>query len=281
MAVGAYMAAVEHGAHRLYVDTAHERFLLNKPNAELEAIPFDIIPVPISTYFAAHRRQILVDRTKQTRLTEAELAAAHSLLEFGEKGLRVADALHMAAVRRSPLRIRPSRQLRMRLQALELLKDDHLTDAGSKYFGSGRWLEAYTYQSLLEAGNFDDVAGPQWLEGESGVINEIDCTATANGKLALIECKSRLLSRRRSGYPYDEDAQQILGRLKSLRDVIGGVFGRAFVVTAQHESRIGPQVFERASEYRLQIIGHERLRELPDLIYPALTKRPPRSNQPP
>jgi hypothetical protein len=65
-----------------------------------------------------------------------------------------------------------------------------------------------------------------------------------------------------------------------LRDVIGGVFGRAFVVTAQHESRIGTQVFERASEYRLQIIGHERLRELPDLIYPALTKRPPRSSRP-
>lgn len=274
MAVGAYMAAVEHGAHRLYVDTSNERFLLNKPDASLERIPFDIIAIPIPTYFAAHRRRILVDRTKQGEFSKAELAIAAGILAEGKTGLRVADHLHTAAVKGSQSRIRIPYTLREQMQAYDLLKDGYLTPAGSKYFRSGRWLEAYTYQSLLGSGVFDEVAGPQWLEADGGVINEIDCTATASGKLALLECKSRLLSRRRTGYPYDENAQQILGKLKSLRDVIGGVFGRAFVVTSQYENHISPLVFKRAKEYRLQIIGHEGLERLPELIYPALTRRP-------
>jgi hypothetical protein len=137
-------------------------------------------------------------------------------------------------------------------------------------------LEAFTYLMLTDSRKFDDVTGPTFFEspprvgGSESVTNEIDALALLRGKLGLIECKTRL--RRRNVQRNVGGAQDILGKLKALRDVSGGLFGTGFIVTAQNESRISPVVFERAEEYRLTIIPRERLMDMADLVYHTLTR---------
>jgi len=176
------------------------------------------------------------------------------------------------------MRTKIPRSLKLALEETNFFSQGDLTHAGEEYFRAGRWLEAFTYQLLLDAKVFDDILGPVIFESPSrhddqtSVTNEIDVMALHHGKLGLIECKTRLRRRDRTG-GQASGAQDALGKLKALQDVSAGLFGKGFVVTAQFGGKLSPAVYERAREYRLTIIPRAQLMSLPDLNYRGLSPR--------
>lgn len=278
MAVGAYLAAKDYGLPQLYVDTFNERFLLYEPSAVMRPINFHLQGISIPLYLKAHHRNIHQEQTAQHRFRAEELSIASVISRLGDEGIRVADALHTKTFQKGSLRIKIPRLLREALANAGFVSRWDLTQDGEQYFRSGRWLEAFAYQSLQEANRFDDIRGPVIFESPSrrddptNVTNEIDVMVLYQGKLGLIECKTRLRRRERSG-GQTGGAQDALGKLKALQDVSAGLFGKGFVVTAQREKRLSPAVYERAREYRLTIIPRESLLSLPDIVYRGLSSR--------
>lgn len=116
-------------------------------------------------------------------------------------------------------------------------------DQEARFLANGGWLEQYTYAICLNLKrnlNLQDIAANIEINrqptGRTNVKNEIDIGVICNNRLHLIECKTK---RYQQGENKDAD---ILYKLDSLRDLIGGLQGRALLVSfhkpdAQSEAR--------------------------------------------
>jgi len=279
MAVGAYLAAEDHELSQLYVDTFNERFLVYEPTGVMRVVNFQLEGLTIPIYLKAHHRNINYNRSNTHNFSSHELAIAKAIINLGDKGLNIADRFHSRTFQKDTfMRMKIPRSLRLVLEEASLFEDGYLTKSGNAYFRTGRWLEAFAYQILQASGKFAHVNGPTIFESpgrnddQISVTNEIDILALYQGKLGLIECKTRLRRYERSN-KQSSIPQDALSKLKALQDVSAGLFGKGFVVTAQFGSKLSSVVYERAHEYRLTIIPRENLMSLPELVRSGISQR--------
>lgn len=113
----------------------------------------------------------------------------------------------------------------------------------ARFLANGGWLEQYTYGLCLNLKknlNFQDIATNIEIKrqptGGAVVKNEIDIGFIANNRLHLIECKTKQYQKS------DDKNADVLYKLDSLRDLVGGLQGRALLVSfnkpdAQSEAR--------------------------------------------
>lgn len=101
-------------------------------------------------------------------------------------------------------------------------------DESSRFIANGGWLEMHTYlicTRLKKECAIQDVACNITIQrqpaGKTTVKNEIDVGLIHNNRLHLIECKTKR---------FEKDAD-VLYKLDSLRDLIGGLQGRAMLVS--------------------------------------------------
>lgn len=104
------------------------------------------------------------------------------------------------------------------------------TDEIARFNANGGWLEMHTYAcclNLKKTCGLQDVASNIIINrqpaGRSLVKNEIDIGLIKSNRLHLIECKTQR-------FKEDKDAD-VLYKLDSLRDLMGGLQGRAMLVS--------------------------------------------------
>jgi len=130
----------------------------------------------------------------------------------------------------------------------------------ARWFASGGWLEAYTFDVLKtlqqRIPQIQDVARSVKVERKTatGVIpNEIDVAFLFNNSLHVIECKTQRFRRGRSS---TGQGLKAIYKLDSLRDLLGGLRGKAMLV-ATDELSVGNQ--RRAQDLNIEVSASKNL----------------------
>jgi hypothetical protein len=274
MSIGAFQAGQEAGATLLYVDTQTEKIYRYAEDQSV-AEPFNLKPLSVIQLLQVHGRKIDENHTASLQLSPGEIHVGQLILErrpqsflaplFLREWLRqapkVTDGLRhldVEVIRTIPWFIEALEETGF----LERQGDNLLAGSPAVSFIDGGWLEAYVYLALQNSGRFANVAARQKL---SGAENELDVACTLNGKLGIIECKGGNLK--------GPLGQSALNRLRALRDSLGGIFARAFLVTAQSRDDFTNVFRQRAKEYSLQVIGMEDLENVEVRVAEALGSR--------
>lgn len=132
------------------------------------------------------------------------------------------------------------------------------TDENARFTANGGWLELHTYGlclNLKKPLDLQDVACNITISrqpaGKTVVKNEIDIGLIKANRLHLIECKTKR-------FEHDKDAD-VLYKLDSLRDLMGGLQGRAMLVSFNHLDKTSRA---RAKELNIKLCCQTELRNL-------------------
>jgi hypothetical protein len=141
------------------------------------------------------------------------------------------------------------------------------TDESARFTANGGWLEMHTYAiclNLKKACGIQDVACNIIINrqpaGRDVVKNEIDIGLIKANRLHLIECKTQR-------FKEDKDAD-VLYKLDSLRDLMGGLQGRAMLVSFNHLDKTSRA---RAKELNIKLCCQTELKNLQHHLQTWLT----------
>lgn len=133
----------------------------------------------------------------------------------------------------------------------------------ARWYASGGWLEAYVFDVLKKLQNripqIQDVARNVKVQRQTptGIVpNEIDVAFLYNNSLHIIECKTQRFRRKRSTTGHGLKA---IYKLDSLRDLLGGIRGRAMLVALEDLSE-GNQ--RRADDLDIFVSANSNLKNL-------------------
>ncbi len=139
-------------------------------------------------------------------------------------------------------------------------------DEASRFFVNGGWLEVYAYACCLEINQdigLQDLARSIEVNrrrGTQSVLNEMDVAFLKDNRLYSIECKTKHF--RASNIKHDE-ASDVLYKLDSIRDLLGGMHARAMLVSFKP---IKSHHKDRASELAIETCCYEELPFLQEKI---------------
>ncbi len=134
-------------------------------------------------------------------------------------------------------------------------------DENARFYANGGWLEEHCLgvaQKLRKAGRIADLE-PNAKISSQGVSNEIDLAFTARNQLHIIECKTADLSRFSKERPAETRAIEAGYRLDTLRDLVGGTFGKAMLVSYLKLPEIDRI---RCESYGIKVVQVRQLRRL-------------------
>ena len=137
-------------------------------------------------------------------------------------------------------------------------KTIRFANENARFLANGGWLEQYTYhlcQKIKKPGLIQDLALNVTISRKSAgkeiIKNEIDIALIKNNHLHLIECKTKR-------YKMENDAD-VLYKLDSLCDLMGGLQGRAMLVSF---NPLNEASRARAKELKIQLCCHTQLSNL-------------------
>ncbi|WP_367155919.1 DUF1887 family CARF protein [Methylomonas sp. HYX-M1] len=139
------------------------------------------------------------------------------------------------------------------------------TDADARFMTNGGWLELHTYGiclNLKKTLNIQDIACNVTIQrqpaGKTPVKNEIDVGLIRANRLHLIECKTK---------QFEKNAD-VLYKLDSLRDLIGGLQAKAMLVSFNDP---GKATRARARDLKIALCCKTDLRNLQHHLHDWLT----------
>ena len=92
------------------------------------------------------------------------------------------------------------------------------------------------------------------VERGDGVKNEIDVAFLADNRLHLVECKAKNFKGSRSN-----DGTEILYKIDSISDVLGGIQARSMLVSYK---KLSSHDLKRAEELEVTVVQHRQLHNL-------------------
>ena len=279
MSIAAYAAARQRGVTALYLDSAGEQLVWLQADDTIETEPLDIHPITVEIALAAHGRTIDWNQTYPRQPSKQQLTFIRALNgSFGPLKRTINQLRHIRQTRYKatewPLQIRADQLLINRhvdkaLRASELFEFTsdtiRVSQSAWHFLMSGQWLEAYVYIMLIDSGLFDNVQINVCL---TDIPNELDIVCTSHGKLALIECKTGrdIAEQQSSG-----DFQAILHRAHVLKETLGGIFARTFLVSQRTGNQVAEPLRLRAEEYGIEIITSGQLRTVGAIVHRTLS----------
>jgi hypothetical protein len=260
MSIGAYRAALAEKVRAIYVDTENEQVINFYPDGRYKPVDFNenVAQIDVQTYLFAHGKCIDDERTSRQAFTVSDLETTRSLMAFKIKRVAAFMDSLTSAVGYVAHEFKRRRYFDVFLDDIshddELLKTleakGYITRPAQGYiriqkgkkwgYLGGRWLEVYVYLALKDSGLFHDVRSGIQLQG---VRNDLDVVCVHNAKLAICECKAG-----------DPGGQRTLNKLRTLKETVGGTFGRTFFVTTMEHSKLGSHFQDRAREYDITAI---------------------------
>lgn len=143
-------------------------------------------------------------------------------------------------------------------------------DAQMRFIANGGWLEMHTYAACLQLRQkygIQDVACNITIQrhpaGKTVVKNEIDIGLIHANRLHLIECKTKYFEK-------GEKSADMLYKLNSLRDLMGGLQGRAMLVSFNNLDKASRA---RARELNIALCCNTELKHLQQHLINWLTTR--------
>lgn len=136
-------------------------------------------------------------------------------------------------------------------------------DEEARFFVNGGWLEEHVYGLLRELRrdltSIQDLARSVDIQRETergeAVHNELDVVCLAENRLYIIECKTRKWGEGKAFGP----GANALYRLDTLADVLGGLQGRAMLISYL---KLPDAVRRRAADLRVQVCDGAQLTQL-------------------
>ncbi|MGY4676972.1 Card1-like endonuclease domain-containing protein [Pasteurella sp. P03HT] len=269
-----------------YLDTDKNRIIFISKTDNNEIIPIQELNVKneLDLYFSAYGFKLI---TKNTTIKE-------KLSDRSEKFIRLYDDYkndipllnkYASLSERSGFKIELENQDTKNKSFINLLLD--LSDEGiikydedifkidfknraNREFLNGIWLEEYTYQTIKDLKNIDDIAFSvdvgnhkyqldknEYSNENKGNKNEFDVAFIAKNKLHIIECKTQKLEKNNG-----IKAEDILYKLETLKDY-GGLLTKKCLVSY---CPIPDAVKNRAKELKIKIIQGKDLQRLKSKI---------------
>ncbi|QWF71551.1 DUF1887 family protein [Methylomonas paludis] len=139
----------------------------------------------------------------------------------------------------------------------------------ARFTANGGWLESYAYGlclKLKKSKGIQDIANNITIERQSAsanpVKNEIDIGLIYANSLHIIECKTKRFK--------ENNDTDILYKLDSLRDLMGGLQSKAMLVSF---NRLEKSSLARAKELKIELCCHSELRNLHQHLEHWLSKK--------
>lgn len=132
-------------------------------------------------------------------------------------------------------------------------------DEEARFFANGGWLEDYVTQTVNRLKGqklVRDHLNNLTVISCGKVKNEIDLAFTANNRLYLIECKTAQMIDKKEK---EGRADGIAYKLEALRDLVGGTYARAMLVSYRsltNEDR------RRCRDYRIELVEGRQIENL-------------------
>lgn len=275
MSIGAYTAGQACAVKRLYVDTQTET-LYHFGHDSMRTEPFNLNPISVESLLNVHGRYLNENGTLSLRKpeydawTENLFFSQTQLTTFVDqiqqftrslpKELDI-DGFYKGVLKAEnvPGEIR-TKLVRENLATIE--NGQVFVNKTAYMFLNGGWLESYVWLALKKTSRCMDARCRLKIQD---IENELDAACTVQGKLGIIECKSGSLK--------GPEGQKILGRLKALKDTLGGTFARPFLVTTCMPDDVTEDFKKRAREYSSTIIYLNELEGVGNRIVEALASR--------
>lgn len=222
----------------LYVDTANNRLLKLSPQTEECPLP-DVMSINTILkaygYTIAQRSAAPMGASKRQTADQIAQLAVKYPKALGElnKFAREAEKSLFADIQQGALKVEGFSEMVNVLKDAGILSFDggkRLVFRGEedRFFSCGGWLESYYASSIIKLkmqNLITDAAYNVAINGPIGTKNEFDAVFTVKNRLHIVECKTAYLDTNKS-----DDAAY---KLEALRDLIGGVYAKAILVSAR------------------------------------------------
>lgn len=274
MAMGAYDVFRSLGKAAFYVDTDNNQIIPLLPEGAVTPLP-DVVKV--KTYLSAYGYDIKDKGVYQIPLERQQLcdhlvanasryAAALTVLNGCAASAEKKDPpwakledkhLHFSELQELLTHFSQAGLVHLSRNHLYFLSED------ARRFAGGGWLEDYVVKSVNRLKGekiVHDHLANVVVETRAGVRNEIDLAFTARNRLHLIECKSGKLSEKEGK---ENRADGVAYKLDNLRDLMGGTYGKAMLVTFQ---KLNDADRRRCAENRIEVVESSDLANLEEVL---------------
>jgi len=139
-------------------------------------------------------------------------------------------------------------------------------DEASRFLVNGGWLELYAYQCCLDLKKkigIQDVGHSVEVtrqKGKNTVLNEMDVALLKDNRLYLLECKTKKFT---GSSKKHSEAADVLYKLDSIRDVLGGLQAKAMLVSIK---KLEKHHYNRAKELNIELCCHHEIKFLEEKI---------------
>jgi len=272
MALGAYDVARDFDLPVFYLDSRGQRLLILRPEVQEFALP-ELLR--LKTALAAQGYDISGQGEQQIPAPHQELTEA--LVEGVECfAAPLASLNYMAQEARkrllSPVDLPAVKDARLlndllaRFTACGLIevvpgRSVLFRDEAARAYVNGGWLEEHCLRivrGLKKEGRIFDLLPNLEICNRQGVKNELDLAFTAHNQLHIIECKTANLQKTRDGR-IETPAAAAGYKLETLRDVSGGSFARAMLVSY---TPLPDYDRVRYASYGIQLVQAQQLKRL-------------------
>jgi Card1-like endonuclease family protein len=140
------------------------------------------------------------------------------------------------------------------------------TDENARFIVNGGWLELYAYACCLNVKKklrIQDVGRSVEVgryDGRNSVLNEIDVAFLQDNGLYLLECKTKRYSGTSKKH---SEVADVLYKLDSIRDVLGGLQAKAMLVSIK---KLEQHDLARARELKIEVCCHQELKYLEEKL---------------
>lgn len=148
-----------------------------------------------------------------------------------------------------------------------------------RFFVNGGWLEEHVFALLYALRSshscIQDLSRSVQIGREVGddphpVRNELDVAFLANNHLHIVECKTKRFAREQHEAARDDHGTDVLYKLDSLVDVLGGLQARAMLVSMQ---RMSDWDQRRAESLGIRVVAGNAVRHLESTLVEWIPER--------
>lgn len=246
MALAAYEAFAEKDKTIIYCNTENNEIIYLFPQLKTEPLRLNL---SIENYLNAYGYELLETKSRDVKENYFELFSFlhdHNLIKMFTVFL---DNYRSQSAADSNIKTFNDRKdkifsIQKTVSAVLLFVKDKKYKFTDDRFLKGEWLE-YFVQWSLKKQNITPEVGVK-IKSSSDVENEVDIMFIKNYQLNLISCKS---GRR-------NDPNKDIYEIETLRNIAGGTFGKAFLVTA---APLTERMLKRAEDLKVKTFTIENL----------------------
>lgn len=265
MALGAYEVFRELGRPAFYIDTDNRRHITLLPTQSTEPLA-DLATVKMLLGAYGYS----VEQTGNCQVAPEREQLGSFLVANVDRlagALGVLNACAASAKGHLQGRLEPQhlgnpavQELLQKCSEIHLLSFDSerlvFVDESARFFANGGWLEDYVIKVVNRLKGqklIRDHACNLQVQSLHGVRNEIDVAFTAGNRLHLIECKTAQMAGKKDKQGRADD---VAYKLEALRDLIGGTYARAMLVSYR---QLTAEDRQRCREYRIEVVEGARI----------------------